>query len=230
MTSFTLVRNTRKVPIKEVERVAKALERQLHRDVCPAWGEAPDVALQVLDAPDENFFGAGVQSALTTWPEGTGLESPPLILCDGEMPTFGGYHTRTDARVPYAAVFVGARWSLRASHELIEMFLNPKCNTYHKGPMPGSSDDTAEYLREVCGPCQHRAFAYAVDGVEVSDFVFPAWFGLEGAQAKRFDHRRKISAPFELLLGGYATWRDRARNSFQIWRTKQGITVTPVDG
>lgn len=230
MTSFTLVRNTRKVPIKEVERVAKALVRQLHRDVCPAWGLAPGVTLQVLDAPDENFFGAGVQSAPTTWPEGTGLESSPVILCDGEMPTFGGYHTRTEAFVPYAAVFVGAGWSLRASHELIEMFLNPQCDTYDEGPIPGSSGDMAGCLREVCGPCQHRAFAYAVDGVEVSDFVLPAWFGLEVAQAKRFDHRKKISAPFELLLGGYATWRDAAGNIFQTWRTKQGITVTPVHG
>lgn len=55
-----------------------------------------------------------------------------------------------------------------------------------------------------CDACEDDRFAYDINGVKVSDFVYPAWFQpwrKEGST--RFDHMQKISKPLQLIEGGY---------------------------
>ena len=70
---------------------------------------------------------------------------------------------------------------------------------------PSPYDNTGIlYAYEVCDACEADQFGYQIDGVTVSDFIYPAWF--EASQAGRntqFNYSKKIQNPFDLLPGGY---------------------------
>ena len=81
--------------------------------------------------------------------------------------------------------------------------------------MPGPSIDpaaggrTVQYLVEVCDPCE--ADHYAIDGIEVSSFVTPAYFGL--APGPPYDMLGRIAGPFGLPPGGCLSWWDPSTGS-----------------
>jgi hypothetical protein len=65
------------------------------------------------------------------------------------------------------------------------------------------------YACEICDPCQADEFGYAIDGVAVSDFLFPSWFEtFHRSGAIPLDYCGRISTPFTLLPGGYANVLD----------------------
>jgi hypothetical protein len=71
---------------------------------------------------------------------------------------------------------------------------------------------------EVCDPVEHDEYAYAIDGVLVSDFVTPRWFGHARApgqrdrssrhpgrrEGARLDLGEHADTPFQILSGGFA--------------------------
>ncbi len=94
------------------------------------------------------------------------------------------------------------------------------------------------YAYEVCDPCQDDAQCYKVDGVWVSDFVYPAWFetwreksGKKGARKVHFDHKRHLSGPLEIAKGGYAAYVSARKDT---WINDHGghrvPGMDPVDG
>jgi hypothetical protein len=56
---------------------------------------------------------------------------------------------------------------------------------------------------EVCDPCQAVAHSYEIDGVVMSDFVLPSWFGFFNSGGT-FDFKGYINEPCTILPGGYA--------------------------
>ncbi len=45
---------------------------------------------------------------------------------------------------------------------------------------------------------------FKINGVDMSDFVYPAYFELFRAPGSvKFDHENKVTRPFQLLPGGY---------------------------
>jgi hypothetical protein len=114
-------------------------------------------------------------------------------------------------------------WSVSSvlSHEVLEMFIDPNCNLW-------SNDGKGSiYTFEVCDPVE--APTYVVNGVSVSNFVTPAWFDplAKGAQ---FDKLGLLTAPFEILKGGYVVYASAGKEQqkygaeFPQWRKemKQG--------
>lgn len=57
-----------------------------------------------------------------------------------------------------------------------------------------------QYALEVCGPCCADEYGYEIDGILVSDFCFPAYFGLNASS--RFDFMNKLSRPAPAILPG----------------------------
>ncbi len=50
---------------------------------------------------------------------------------------------------------------------------------------------------------------YQINGVKVSDFVYPSWFeGFREPGSTQFDHRKHINAPLKLAPGGYCSVLD----------------------
>lgn len=189
--------------------VAQALDQQLRGDVAPDWG---------LAAPAVYF-----------WPRGRGVPEgvAPLVLLDDpseDAPALLGRHEagpggpvgRVFARPVLAAgggVLDGGRTgdavSAIASHEAIELLLNPYLNIWVDGPLVTGGRSWAQVAREACDPVQ--ADAYPVDlpdggSALVSSYVTPAWFAT-GARGRR-DRLGRLSSAFQIGNGGYALVRD----------------------
>jgi len=59
---------------------------------------------------------------------------------------------------------------------------------------------------EVCDPCEDDSYGYKIDGVLVSDFVYPSWFeSFHKGASTRFDHGRHIRKPSSSCPGDTST-------------------------
>jgi hypothetical protein len=113
------------------------------------------------------------------------------------------YHDLTPGGLPLSKVFVkttvddGELVSVSASHELVEMLVDPAINLLTTGP-----DAKASYAYESADPVE--ALAFPVNGIPMSDFVYPAYFEIfRKANSVKFDHQNKVTKPFQILSGGY---------------------------
>jgi hypothetical protein len=113
------------------------------------------------------------------------------------------YHDLTPEGMPQAKVFVwdtrnsGDMVSVSASHELVEMLVDPGLNLMTTGPNPRLS-----YAYESADPVEELAFN--VSRVPMSNFVYPSYFeSFHRARSMRFDHMGRVSRPFQIIAGGY---------------------------
>lgn len=172
----------------QLVKVVAALQKQVSRDFAPAWGIDADLRLV---APNSK------PAANEWW---------LVILDNSDQAGALGYHDITSKGLPLGKVFAktdltyGEDWACTASHELLEMLADPTIN------LTVFEENTANggvlYAYEVCDACEDEKFAYKIDGVLVSDFVYPAWFE-SFRKTGQFDFMKKISKPLQLLSGGY---------------------------
>jgi len=98
-------------------------------------------------------------------------------------------------------------WTVTASHELLEMLGDPDINL---SAFVQTGNNTASlFSYEVCDPCEMDEQGYEINGVKVSDFVYPSWFeGFREPGSTQFDYKNQINAPLKLLPGGYCAVLD----------------------
>lgn len=183
----------------EVKAALPALQRQVTRDFAPIWGVEADLGFLLKTAPI---------------PPGTWLIG---IFDNSDQPGALGYHDLTQEGLPLAKVFAGtdlqygSAWTVTASHELLEMLGDPDINLY---AFSQKGMEIFFYGYEVCDACEADELGYQIDGVLVSDFVYPAWFeGFRAQGSTQFDYQNQIQSPFELLKGGYISIFDVSYNS-----------------
>jgi hypothetical protein len=208
-------------PVAELTPVASALTLQLQRDVMPIWG----VNASVTALPDARHIPAGV------W---------PLFIVDKLPPDEGGFHL-TKNNQPYAKIVKGNTWTLDASHETIEMVIDPQGSRLHAANAiavghGGFTDAPGkfEYLVEACDPCEDQAFAYLVDDVLVSDFITPHFYDPVHASGVRYSFSGAITRPRQVLENGYLSWLNPAEGEVQQARffdnTPQIVDLGPANG
>jgi hypothetical protein len=170
-----------------VASVAIALQIQLDRDLTAHWGVR--ATLVVAGADDLN---PGL------WPLRI---VDPARLPEGA----GGIHLNEFGQ-PYALVAAGPDWTVAASHELLEMVVDPYGNRFVGGPSasPDAAGRAVYYLVEVCDPCE--TMTYSINGTRVSDFVLPAFY--ERAAVGPLDLLGWMTRPLQILPGGYLSWYD----------------------
>jgi hypothetical protein len=176
---------------------------QLERDVAPYWKRRP-VRVQFLDSPDHAPKGS--------WVIG--------VLDDSDQAGALGWHTDDNGRV-FGRVFVrpcqqfDVPPSTTLSHEIVETFCDPRVDRW------ADSGEGWSTPVEACDAVESGS--YEINGVAVSDFLFPRWFrpGARGAMS----FMGAVSEPFTLAAGGYMVRRfpdgtedqvfgDRARRGF----------------
>jgi hypothetical protein len=126
-----------------------------------------------------------------------------VFLDDADQPGALAYHDLTPAGLPLAKVFVrttlknGDLVSVSASHELVEMLVDPAINMMTTGP-----DPKVIYAYESADPVEQLNFN--VNDVPMSDFVYPSYFeSFRKAGSVKFDYLNKVKKPFQILSGGY---------------------------
>jgi len=160
----------------------RALQRFVDQHVAPVWGTRAKL-----------FKSTGfVKGAWAL-----------VFLDDADHPGSLGYHDLTPDGLPQSKVFVrttlanGELVSVAASHELVEMLVDPAGNMMTTGP-----DRAATYCYESADPVEETHFD--VDGIPMSNFVHPAYFHtFHRRGAMSFDHLGKVTKPFQPHSGGY---------------------------
>jgi len=113
-----------------------------------------------------------------------------------------GYHDLTPDGLPLSKVFVQTtlavkqKVSVTACHELAEMLVDPAINLAAAGPRNVFyAYETADAVEEI---------EFTIDGIAMSDFVYPAWFeAFRKPGSAQFDYAKKVRRPFQILAGGY---------------------------
>ncbi|WP_185732376.1 phospholipase D-like domain-containing protein [Burkholderia sp. Bp8963] len=192
---IALVSQSASVAYADLVRVAQALNLQVNRDLAPIWDVSGTV--MALDSPDRLDPGLWPVYIVDEVPEGT-----------------AGFHL-TEHNQPYAIVQSGATWSLSASHETLEMLVDPSGNRLTAANAVKivnnevqDGDGKVEYLVEICDPSEDPAYAYLIDEVLVSDFYTPHFFEPAGTSGARYSFSGRISRPRQVLPNGYLTWFD----------------------
>jgi hypothetical protein len=175
----------------DAKAAVDALQKQVSNDFFPVWG---------LDA-SVNFVSRNAPVSADAW---------QLVLLDNaDQAGVLGYHDVTANGLPLGKVFAatdlqyGSSWTNTLSHEALEMLADPDIN------LTVLVDDTRDrrgwlYAYEVCDACEADNLGYEIDGVLLSDFVYPSWFeSFRAPSSAQFDHMRAISEPFQLAPGGY---------------------------
>ena len=113
------------------------------------------------------------------------------------------YHDLTPDGLPLARVFVktthknGKLVSVSASHELVEMLVDPSINM-----VTMRSGSKLVYGYESADPVEDLTFP--VNGIQMTNFVYPTYFeAFHKPGSVQFDHLKKIKKPFEIHAGGY---------------------------
>jgi phosphatidylserine/phosphatidylglycerophosphate/cardiolipin synthase-like enzyme len=188
------------VRVPELVKVANALNIQVSRDVAPIW----NVQATVEAVPDAKSIPVGM------W---------PIFIVD--TLDVGGVH-KTRHRQPYALVEAGDTWSLAASHECIEMLVDPSGDRLVTSSSLEVVDNAVqdglekfEYLVEVCDPSEDPNNAYLVDDVLVADFYTPHFFDPAISVGVRYSFTGKITKPREVLPNGYLSWLNPTEGKLQ---------------
>ncbi len=126
-----------------------------------------------------------------------------VFLDDADQPDALAYHDLTPDGLPLSKVFVrttlknGDLVSVSTSHELVEMLVDPAINMMTTGP-----DPKTVYAYESADPVE--ALSFNVQGIPMSDFVYPAYFEVfHKPGSVMFDRMKAVHRPFQILKDGY---------------------------
>ena len=119
-----------------------------------------------------------------------------VFLDNADQPGALAYHDLTADGLPLAKVFVKTTLanhdlvSVSASHELVEMPVDPAINLLATGP-----DPKTVYAYESADPVE--ALSYPVNGIPMTDFVYPSYFeNFHKPGSVQFDRLKKVNRPF----------------------------------
>jgi hypothetical protein len=192
------------VGLRDIIKVAAALNVQATRDLQDIW----NISATVTALADPESIEPGVL--------------PIFIVDDVGQDGATGLHL-TDHKQPYALVDAGPTWSLTASHECLEMLVDPSGNrlisssaiTAAGSKVQDVTTEKFEYLVEVADPSEDPANAYMIDEVLVSDFYTPHFFDPVVSPGVRYSFTGRIKRPREILPGGYISWLNPALGTMQ---------------
>lgn len=185
---IALVSESPRVTLADLLPVGAALQKQVTRDLSPVWNIEATV----------DCFATHEQVPNGYWTL-TVFQNPP-----GQVK--GGIHEDKEGQ-PFALVPDLDGWSVSASHEVLEMLVDPFSRFTTAGQSPKTGQGRVDFLVEVCDPCQ--ASGYSINGVAVSDFYTPNYFDPIPNSSVRYSFTDSIKEPRQVLKGGYLTWFDQ---------------------
>ncbi len=180
----------------EVQRMLPAFERQANHDLAEFWN---------VQRSKFEFVSAGPPPKGAWW---------LIFLNDTDQAADLAYHDLTNEGLPLSKVFVKtlledkASVSVGATHEICEMLVDPWLTASYQNARG------TFWAAEVADPVEDDQYGYEIDGVLVTDFVTPSWFGYEHA-GTTYDFKGHAKAAFEVLSAGYAQKYEHNRGWIQ---------------
>lgn len=194
---------------QELQRVIRAINRQIRDDFYPYWSISATLRLEghVAEEPDK------------TTP--ADLRGDAIIYLAEHVDVDGvlGYHDKYGSGIPSGYVFTALAeqlkepWSVMLSHEALELIGDAEANLLVSGPHPTEERNVFHWF-EMCDAVQNES--YEIDGVAVSNFVLPLYFtgsGMSDEAGARndflgSDHGGKTLTSFGVNPGGYIGFFD----------------------
>jgi hypothetical protein len=140
----------------DLDKLTAALQKFVTDYVAPVWGTP----------------------ARLTKTKGFKKKAWAIVFLDvADAPNALAYHDLTPDGLPLSKVFIRtitqakASLSVAASHELVEMLVDPAINLLSTGP-----DPKAAYAYESADPVEADALSFKVNGFDMTDFVYPSYF------------------------------------------------------
>ena len=194
---LALVSESERVALPDLMRVSAALQKQASRDLAPIWEVSASVdAFATLEDVPQGYWA--------------------MIIRDDIGFDAAGIHLDRNGQ-PYALISAADdidEWSLTASHETLEMLVDPFGNRLMAGDSPKPDQGRVNFLVEVSDPSEAADFGYSVNGILVSDFYTPNFFDPVASPSVRYSFTGVITEPRDVLRGGYLSWGDPETN---IW-------------
>lgn len=191
----------------DVQTWTAALKKQIDRDVFPAWGKSVQFV----------FVPKGITPPRADW--------YAVFIDTSDQAGALAYHEVGPNNEPLSRIFTvterqaGESPSVGYSHELLECISDPDANTTIMGV--DAQGKPALFFLENADPVESSV--YQIDGVTLSDFVFPQWFGKAGGAGAGpgFDQLQQCHKAFEIVPGGYS---ELSYDGGQTWVTVQKDT------
>lgn len=225
-----LINQSKLVSAADAQAMALLCDKQLRRDVAPAWGKVPwGVA---LFAGDLSHLPAG--------------SLPIVLLDDSDQAGALGWHTEERGKL-FGRVFarptledggsvLGTADNANAvivtlSHEVAEAFVDPYCNAWWDGPTIREGN---QYAAEIADPVEADAYSIELSTRSgstkgyVSNFIWPSWGDHQALPAARFDQMRRLRQPFSMTRGGYMVVRSVVGAERQVFAETSEMDVEGV--
>jgi hypothetical protein len=189
---LALVSESPSLDIAALTATAAALQKQISRDLAPAWD---------LDGTISPFV------RLEDVPPGFW----PVIVRDDIEVDAAGVHC-DDNEQPFALVSTGRHWSVTASHEVLEILVDPFGKRMVSGQSVKPGQGRVDYLVEVADPIGDHT--YQVNGIAVSDFCTPRFFDPAPVSGVQYSFTGAVAGPRQVVENGYLTWHDPVGNEW----------------
>lgn len=194
------------IPDAEMQRVIRAVNRQIHEDFMPYWSLGATLRLEGRSQAVPDKLGLADMRG----------DAMLYVWDQVDVPNALGYHDANARGIPYGFVFtqlavqLGEKWTTTFSHEALELLADPLVNLLVAGPHP-KEDRTVFHWYEMSDAVQDET--YSLDGVEVSNFVLPLYFTPNAEPGSRNDFLGTLTAgqalpSFGINPGGYIGFFD----------------------
>jgi len=186
---------------EEFQRAIRAINRQIKEDFEPYWSLGATLRLEGKSTPKMKQGAADMRGDAVLYVRNEVRVSDTL-----------GYHDTYNRGIPFGVVFtelseeLNESWTVTLSHEALELIGDPEVNILVMGPHPEQPKRNVFYWYEMCDAVQDES--YAIDGVEVSNFLLPLYFTSTEERGGRNDflgrrHGGKTLRSFGVNPGGY---------------------------
>jgi hypothetical protein len=186
MTHIAVINESTAITDADVQQMLSAFQTQWNQDLNSIWG---------VGTAAFTFVARKKAPASGAW--------WVVFLDDSDQADALAYHDLTNEGLPISKVFVKSilaeksSVSVGATHEICEMAVDPWLNSAYQ------DQHNIFWAGEVCDPVEDDQYGYEIQGVLVSDFVTPNWFGHEHAKGD-IDLKHHANKAFTVLSGGYA--------------------------
>ena len=212
---------------EEVQRIIRAINRQINEDFKPYWNMGATLRLEGrTDSP------LSVKNMVD-------MRGEAVIYLQDKLPKKNvmGYHDSNYKGVAFGFVFLdlckemGVSWTSVFSHEAIELIGDRQANSLCLGPHPKYKDRHVMYWKEMCDAVQGET--YFIDNVEVSNFVLETYFkegldeGCRNDYLSREDTNKTTLPAFGINPGGYVGFYDPVTRKYdQIFADVKAETLS----